>query len=87
MTVKIHSTKDAATHGIKLLIYGQAGSGKTSLAATCPGNPIIISAEAGLLSLKAFDIPATTVQSLDDVRQVYTYLRDHKDGQIGRAHV
>ena len=39
--------------GIKCLIYGRAGIGKTVLAATAPA-PLILSAENGLLSLRKF---------------------------------
>lgn len=39
------------TNGIKVLVYGPAGAGKTMLCASAP-NPIIISAENGMLSLR-----------------------------------
>lgn len=41
----------SVNHGIKVLVYGPAGVGKTRLAGTMP-KPIIISAEAGLLTFK-----------------------------------
>lgn len=41
----------SATHGIKMLAYGGAGTGKTHLCLTLP-KPIIISAEAGLLTAR-----------------------------------
>lgn len=76
MAIKLTSTKDANSHGVKCLIFGNAGVGKTSLAATIPGDTVILSAEAGLLSLRQFDIPAITVKSLDDVREAYQFLSE-----------
>jgi phage nucleotide-binding protein len=40
------------SHGIKVLISGQSGVGKTTLASTLEGKTLLISAESGLLSLK-----------------------------------
>jgi len=45
----------AVTHGVKLLIFARAGMGKTMLTATAP-NPILISAESGMLSLSKQNI-------------------------------
>lgn len=75
MAIKLTSTREAArTNGIKLLVYGQAGAGKTRLCATTGGRPIIISAESGLLSLRGTDIPVIEVASLADVHEAYQYL-------------
>lgn len=53
MAIEIRKTNDISVtgRGIKLAVYGGAGIGKTRLSATAP-NPLIISAESGLLSLK-----------------------------------
>ena len=54
---QIQNTRDVKTHnGIKVMVYGLAGSGKTRLLATAP-KPIIVSAEQGLLSLSNQDVP------------------------------
>lgn len=75
MAIKLTNTRDAArTNGIKVLVYGQAGSGKTSLCATTGGTPIIISAEGGLLSLRASDIPVIEVSRIADVHEAYAFL-------------
>lgn len=74
MAIKLTSTREAArTNGVKVLVYGQAGAGKTRLCATAP-RPIIISAESGLLSLRGTDIPVIEVSSLADVHEAYQYL-------------
>lgn len=59
--------KEAIGHGIKCLVYGNAGAGKTRLCGTAP-SPLIISAEAGLLTLrKKTGIPVLLVKSAQDV--------------------
>lgn len=69
--------------GIKLLIYGPPGSGKTRLCATAP-EPLILSAEAGLLSLSpenqirmfggARDIPVLKIESAKDLEDAYAFV-------------
>jgi hypothetical protein len=77
MAIRFTSTREAATlHGVKVLVYGAAGSGKTSLCATTGGSPVIISAEAGLLSLRASDIPVIVVESHADVLDAYRFLTE-----------
>lgn len=60
-------------HGVKGLVYGRAGVGKTRLMATLP-SPIIISAEGGLLSLAQEKIPAIEIKTLDDLNKAHDYL-------------
>ena len=62
--------------GAKLLVYGQAGAGKTYATQTMPGNVLVISAEAGLLSIKdAPNVSAIEVANYDDLREVYAALK------------
>lgn len=61
------------TEGIKALIYGQAGIGKTSLIPTCEA-PIIISAEKGLESISNHQIPYFIVNSWADFINALHYL-------------
>lgn len=63
----------SALHGIKVLVYGGAGVGKTRLVATAPA-PVLISAESGLLSLRKFDIPVWPVASIADMYAAYNFL-------------
>ena len=51
MAIQLKNTAQVSVQGLKVLVYGHAGAGKTTLAASMP-NPIIISAEGGLLSIK-----------------------------------
>lgn len=82
MAIKLTSTREAAkTNGLKVLVYGGAGAGKTTLCRTMPGNPVIISAEGGLLSLRDTDIPVIEVSSLQDVHDAYSFLLNDPQGQ------
>lgn len=73
MAIKIHSTKDVSTNGIKCVLYGGSGTGKTVMSATAP-NPIIISAEKGLLSLADKDIPYIEVYDIKTIGEAYKYV-------------
>lgn len=63
---KIKNTKDTTGQRSKCLIYGDSGSGKTTLAGTLPSKTLIISAEAGLLSLAGKDIDYINLNVDDD---------------------
>ena len=83
MGIKITSVDEAiGSNGLKILVHGQAGSGKTVLAATTGKPTLIISAEAGLLSIQGAPsyIQTTVVNSVDDVDEVHRYLTTHKHG-------
>lgn len=91
MTIAFSTTTQmAATNGVKLLVYAQAGEGKTSLCATAPA-PLIISAEAGLLSLSkqniermygvgtpgiSYDMPVINISKVEDLVEAYDWCRD-----------
>lgn len=71
--MKLQNTNALHTNGVKMLVYGQAGSGKTSLIATLP-NPIVISAEGGLLSLGGMDIPYIEVNDMASLTEAYKWI-------------
>lgn len=73
--------KAVESSGIKVLVYGRAGMGKTTLCATAPA-PLIISAESGLLSLRHVKVPVAKVYSYADVKEVFDWVRAnaHKQG-------
>lgn len=77
----------AHTQGVKCLVYGSSGMGKTVLAATMP-SPVLISAESGILSLKqqnleklfgvanpaiCYNMPIIQVQTVDDLTEAYNW--------------
>lgn len=81
------SDKEIANNGIKILVYAEAGMGKTVLCATLP-KPVIISAESGPLSLQAgnlarlypppwtyaTNIPMIKVKTVEDLNAAYQLL-------------
>ena len=84
MAIKLTTTKQAtADNGIKIVCYGQAGAGKTVLCATTPDHAktVIISAEAGLLSIADADISVIEITSADDLLDAYTWLTQDPQGQ------
>lgn len=73
MALKFTTTDQAAQlHGVKVLVYGPSGVGKTTLCATAPA-PIIISAEAGLLSLRKFTIPVIEIKTVEDLTEAHRW--------------
>ena len=78
MAIKIQQTADIEFNGVKCIVYGGAGVGKTRLCATAP-KPIIISAEQGLLSLSDVNVPFIEIRTLDDLDDAYNYLKKCKD--------
>ena len=81
MEIKKTSTA-AIAHGLKVIVHGPAGSGKTRLCATTGDleNTLILSAEAGLLSLRDYDIDCIEVDNFAKLREAFSYLKtgDHK---------
>lgn len=73
MAINIKSTRDLSINGVKILCYGAAGSGKTSLVKTLP-NPIVLSAEGGLLSIQDADLPYIEISDMDTLKEAYTWL-------------
>ena len=73
MAINVKTTGSLAANGVKVLVYGQAGAGKTSLVKTLP-NPIVLSAEGGLLSLQDADLPFIEIGDMDTLKEAYTWL-------------
>lgn len=85
----------SVTGGVKCLVYGGPGVGKTALIATAP-RPLVISAEAGLLSLRpknivrlwgennpaiTYDIPGLEIKTVDDLTDAYNFCSQSQDMQ------
>ena len=70
--MKFSNTNDVHNNGVKALVYGIAGAGKTTLATTLP-RPIIISAENGLLSIAGSGIGVIEVENFEDLKQAYQW--------------
>ena len=72
MAVKFSNTNNVHLNGVKMLVYGIAGAGKTRLALTAP-RPIILSAEKGLLSIAGSNIGVLEIESFEDLREAYQW--------------
>ena len=63
MAINVKTTGSLSANGVKVLCYGAAGAGKTSLIKTLP-NPIVLSAEGGLLSIQDADLPYIEISDM-----------------------
>ena len=68
--LQIKNTGDIDALHVNILVYGAAGVGKTRLISTLD-SPLIISAEAGLLSLADESIDYVTVATMQDLWEAY----------------
>lgn len=81
------ASQTSVANGIKSMVYGGSGVGKTVLMATLP-TPVLISAESGALSLRqanlerlfgvgnplvCYNMPVIEVTTVDDVRDAYEW--------------
>ena len=80
MAINLKSTKGLHANGVKCLVYGNAGSGKTSLIPTLP-SPIALSAEGGLLSISGADVPYIEIASMANLMEAYTWLTESAEAQ------
>jgi phage nucleotide-binding protein len=80
MAINLKSTLNLTANGVKLLVYGQAGAGKTSLIPTLP-NPVVLSAEGGLLSIQDADLPYIEINSMATLQEAYKWLTESVDAK------
>ena len=80
MAINVKTTGSLAANGVKVLVYGQAGAGKTSLIKTLP-QPIVLSAEGGLLSIQDADLPFIEISDMETLREAYTWLTQSNEAK------
>ena len=68
----------AQQFGVKILCYGQPGSGKTPIAATLP-NPVMCVTEPGMLSMRGIGIPAFEAYTADKASEFFDWLFKSKE--------
>lgn len=73
MAINLRNTNDVSISGVKVLVYGEAGAGKTTLIKTLP-KPLILSAEAGLLSLRKENLPLIEIHTVEELRDAAKWL-------------
>lgn len=78
MPLVFTNTNEVQSNGVKVLLYGPPGSGKTTALSTVP-NIIILSAEDGLLSIAGTNIRVILVKTVEDLNEAYTWLVQHMD--------
>lgn len=76
MTIQIQTFKPENAF-IKSLIYGPSGAGKTTFSATAP-KPIFASSEKGLLSIRHLNPQFVEINSLQDLKNLYNFLKNEK---------
>ena len=76
----LKSTATAKAAGVKTLVYGESGSGKTSLIPTMP-SPVIFSSERGLLSIADSNLPFIDINSIKEFNEAYRWLISSKEAQ------
>lgn len=79
MAIKIISTNKSAG-SVKAIIYGESGVGKTMLAGTARV-PLILSAEAGLLSLSDKNIDSVEIKTPEDIMEMYEFITESEDAK------
>ena len=84
MAVILKNTNDVVNNGLRVLVYGQAGAGKTTLISTLP-NPVIVSTEGGLLSLKEYKIPYIEVTSIAGLGDVFQWLMESEESKTYKS--
>ena len=80
MAINLKTTSNVHLNGVKILVYAQAGAGKTSLIPTLP-NPIVLSAEGGLLSITDADVPFIEIASMTDLTEAYGWITDSNEAK------
>jgi phage nucleotide-binding protein len=84
MAINVKTTGSLAANGVKVLVYGQAGAGKTSLIKTLP-SPIVLSAEGGLLSIQDANLPFIEIASMTDLQEAYKWLTESDDAKAYKS--
>ena len=84
MAINLQRTGTLGAQSVRLLVYGQAGAGKTSLIPTLP-EPVVLSAEGGLLSIQGADVPFIEIKTLDDMREAYAWLAQSSESKQFRS--
>ena len=79
MAFQIKRTSQVHQHtGVRIVVYGMSGAGKTCLIPTLP-TPFVISSEGGLLSIAGADVPYTDVDSYDSLIEAYRFVSESQE--------
>jgi phage nucleotide-binding protein len=78
MAISLKRTSDLSAGNVKMLVYGQAGAGKTSLIPTLP-NPVVLSAEGGLLSISGSDVSFIEIGTIEALHEAYQWAAESEE--------
>ncbi len=79
--IKVTNTAEACDRsGCKVVVFGRAKVGKTSLIATAPA-PIIFSSERGLLPLRNLRLPVVTIEKEKDLDEAFVWLQQSAEAR------
>lgn len=82
MALRFSSTAEVRADALKLLVHGYSDAGKTRLCSTLPhGETLIISAEAGLLSLRDVNIATIEIETVDDVAEAFRFVTEAEEAK------
>jgi phage nucleotide-binding protein len=76
--MKIKQTNELTNAGVKVLVYGSSGAGKTTLISSL-ADCIVLSAEGGLLSLSKFNIPYIEITDMETLEEAYQWFSSSKE--------
>lgn len=79
MAIKLISI-DSMESYLNVLCYGDSGVGKTTLCRTAT-DPIIISAEGGLVSIKGYGLQGFEIKNRSDCNEIYDWLKGSKEAK------
>lgn len=68
----------AQSSGVKAVIFGAAGSGKTPLIATAP-RPVLLATEPGMLSLKGCNVPTYQAYTAAKIDEFFAWLKNSNE--------
>jgi len=80
MAIMLKTTSAVSPAFVKVLVYGASGAGKTTLIPSLPA-PVVLSAEAGLLSIRGADVPYIEIATMEDLREAYMWLCDSDEAK------
>jgi len=80
----LKSTEELHSSGVKILVYGESGTGKTRLIPTLP-DVIAISAEGGLLSIRESGTKYVEVDSYASIIEAYQWVISSKEAEVFKS--
>lgn len=81
MAIQLKRTSAVEPAFAKILVYGASGAGKTTLIPSLP-NPIVLSAEAGLLSIRGSDIPYIEITDIESLYEAFEWINGSDEAKV-----